>query len=125
MPNLKSHLDTVGVAHYIIVCDVQNAYHQMPVAESERDTTDFVTKNGKWVFKRLPFGKANAPFLISRIMSLDFAHFGTTSEPYERLYMLLIHLDRPLTAARKYVQSLASSRLHPQTIESTLCPPRS
>ena len=99
MPNLESHLDTVGVAHYIIVCDVQNAYHQMPVAESERDTTDFVTKNGKGGFKLLPFGIANAPFLLSRIMSLDFAHFGKTSEPCGRLYMLLIHLDRPLAAA--------------------------
>ena len=86
MPNLESHLDTVGRARYITVCDVQNAYHQIPVAESEQDKTAFVTQNEKWVFKRLPFGLANAPFLFSRIMSLAFAHFGPKSG-------LLVHMD--------------------------------
>ena len=37
MPNLESHLDTVVGARYITVCDVQNAYHQTPVAASEQD----------------------------------------------------------------------------------------
>ena len=86
MPNLESHLDTVGGARYITVCDVQNAYHQIPIAASEQDKTAFVTQNGKWVFKRLPFGIANAPFLFSRIMSLAFAHFGPKSG-------LLVYMD--------------------------------
>ena len=76
MPNLESHLDTVGGARYITACDVQNTYHQLPVAESEQGKTAFVTQNGRWVFKRLPFGIASAPFQFSRIMSLAFAHFG-------------------------------------------------
>ena len=86
MPNLESHLDTVGGARYIAVCDVQNAYHQIPAAESEQDKTAFVTQNGKWVFKRLNFGIANAPFLFSRIMSLAFAHFCPKSG-------LLVYMD--------------------------------
>ena len=56
MLNLESHLDTVGGTRYITVCGVQNAYHQIAVAASEQDETAFVTQNGKWVFKRLPFG---------------------------------------------------------------------
>ena len=49
MPNLESRLDTVGGARYLLVtvCDVQNAYHQIPVAASEQDNTAFVTQNGK------------------------------------------------------------------------------
>ena len=39
MPNLESHLDTVGGARYITVCDVQNAYHQIPIAASEQEKT--------------------------------------------------------------------------------------
>ena len=41
MPNLESHLDTVGGARYITVCDVQKANHQIPVAESEQDKNCF------------------------------------------------------------------------------------
>ena len=60
--------------------------HQIPIAASEQEKTAFVTQNGKWVFKRLPFGIANAPFLFSRIMSLAFAHFGPKSG-------LLVYMD--------------------------------
>ena len=86
MPNLKSHLDTGGGARYVLVCDVQNAYHPIPVGESEQDKTGFVTQNGKWVFQRLPFGIANAPFLFSRIISLAFSHSDQKSG-------LLIYID--------------------------------
>ena len=80
LPNLESHLDTVGGARYITVCDLQSACHHIPVAASEQDNTSMVTQNGKWVFKRLPLRIADAPFLFSRVTPLAlliaFAHFG-------------------------------------------------
>ena len=60
MPDMDAHIDTVAGANFITVCDVQSAYHQIRVAEAEQDKTAFVTQNGKWVFKILPFGIANA-----------------------------------------------------------------
>ena len=86
MPDIESHIDTVGGAKFITVADVQSAYHQMEVSPEEQDKTAFVTHKGKWVFKRLPFGIANAPFLFARMMSLAFAHFGPRSG-------LLVYMD--------------------------------
>ena len=86
MPDMESHIDTVAGAKYITVCDIQSAYHQIGVAEAEQEKTAFVTQKGKWIFKRLPFGIANAPFLFSRMMSLAFAHFGPKSG-------LLVYMD--------------------------------
>ncbi|CAB1104419.1 unnamed protein product [Ectocarpus sp. CCAP 1310/34] len=86
MPEMASHIDTVAGAKYITVCDVQSAYHQIPIAEAEQDKTAFVTRDGKWVFKQLPFGIANAPFLFQRTMALTFAHFGPKSG-------LLVYMD--------------------------------
>ena len=87
MPEMASHIDTVAGAKFITVCDVQSAYHQIPVTDpNEQDKTAFVTSKGKWVFKRLPFGIANAPFLFQRTMALAFAHFGPKSG-------LLVYMD--------------------------------
>ena len=83
---MEARIDTVAGAKFITVCDLQSAYHQIPVAEAEQDKTAFVTQNGKWVFKRLPFGIANAPFLFSTMMSLAFSHFGPKSG-------LLVYMD--------------------------------
>ena len=73
MPDIESHIDTVGGANFITVCDVQSAYWQIPIAPKDRHKTAFVTSKGKYVFKVLPFGIANAPWIFQRVMSLAFA----------------------------------------------------
>ena len=35
MPNIESHLDAVGGAKFITVADVQSAFHELPVADSD------------------------------------------------------------------------------------------
>ena len=36
---MEAHIDTVAGAKFITVCDVQSAYHQIPVAKAEQDKT--------------------------------------------------------------------------------------
>ena len=79
MPNLESCLDAVGDALYIIVGDILSAFWQLPVAEEHVDRTAFVTPTGKYCFKRMPFGVANAPWLFQHVMSLALGHLGPES----------------------------------------------
>ena len=79
MPDIESHIGTIGGAKFITVCDVQNAYWQIPIAKKDCHKTAFVTSKGKYVFKVLPFGIANAPWVFQRAMSLAFANFGQRS----------------------------------------------
>ena len=55
MPDVESHIDTVDGAKFIIVCDVQSAYWQIPIAKKDCHKMAFVTSKGKYVFKVLPF----------------------------------------------------------------------
>ena len=79
MPDIESHIDTVGGAKFITECDIQSAYWQIPIAKKDCHETAFVTSEGKHVFKVLPFGIANAPWIFQRIISLAFANFGQPS----------------------------------------------
>ena len=81
MPDIDSHIDTVGGAKFISVCDVQSAYWQIPITKKGCNKTAFVTSKGKYV---LPFGIANAPWMFQRVMSLAFANFG---QPSGLMYM--------------------------------------
>ena len=80
MPDIESHIDTVGGAKFIIVCDVQSTYWQVPIAKKDCHKTAFVTSKGKYVFKVLPLGIANAPWIFQRVVSLAFANFGQPSD---------------------------------------------
>lgn len=89
MPEMASHINTVAGAKYITVCDVQSAYHQLPIThKAEQYKTAFLCDK-EWkmgCLKRLPFGIANALFLFQRIMALALAHVGPKSG-------LLVHMD--------------------------------
>ena len=79
MPDIESHIDTVGGANFITVCDVQSAYWQIPIAKKDCHKTAFVTSKSKYIFEVLPFSIANAPWIFQRVMSLAFANFGQPS----------------------------------------------
>ena len=79
MPNLEPCLDAVGDALYISVADILSAFWQLPVAEGHVDRTAFVTPRGKYCFKCMPFGAANAPWLFQHVMSLALGHLGPDS----------------------------------------------
>ena len=86
MPDIESHIDTVGGAKFITKCDIQSAYWQIPTAKKDSHKTSFVTSKGKYVFKVFPLGIANAPWIFERVMSLAFANFGQPSG-------LLVYMD--------------------------------
>ena len=46
---------------YFTTLDMASGYYQLEVAEEDRDKTAFVTKNGLFSFRRMPFGLCNAP----------------------------------------------------------------
>ena len=79
MPDIESHVDTVGGAKFITECDIQSAYWQIPISKKDCHKTAFVTSKGKYVFKVFPFGIANAPWIFQRVMSLAFANFNQPS----------------------------------------------
>ena len=92
MPDIESHIDTVGGAKFITVCDVQSAYWQIPIEKKDCHKMAFVTSKGKYVFKVLPFGITNGPWIFQRVMSLAFANFGQRSG-------LLVYMDNVIACS--------------------------
>ena len=43
MLDIEYHIDTVGRAKFITICDVQNDYWQIPIAKKDHHNTAFVT----------------------------------------------------------------------------------
>ena len=86
MPDFESHIDTVGGANFITVYDLQSAYWQIPIAKKGCHKTAFITSKGKYVYKVLLFGIANAPWIFQRVISLAFVNFGQPSG-------LLVYMD--------------------------------
>lgn len=47
MPEMASQIDTGAGAKYMTVCDVQAAFHHIPIADEGQDKTTFVRRRGE------------------------------------------------------------------------------
>ncbi|XP_070132574.1 uncharacterized protein [Drosophila bipectinata] len=56
MPSIPMILANLGKAKYFTTLDLRSGYHQIYLAEKDREKTSFSVNGGKYEFCRLPFG---------------------------------------------------------------------
>lgn len=110
LPRMDDVFDCLAGAKIFSSLDLASGYWQVSVADSDRYKTAFVTPDGLFEFKRLPFGLANAPATFQRLMDRvlgrlkwkmclvyldDILVFGKTfGEHQERLQQVLVALEK-------------------------------
>ena len=57
-------------AKWFSTLDLRSGYHNIPIAEPDKDKTAFITRKGCFRYKVLPFGCSTAPSVFQRLMDL-------------------------------------------------------
>lgn len=68
LPRIDDSLDRLRHARYFSSMDLKSGYWQIEVDERDREKTAFVTPDGLYEFKVLPFGLCSAPATFQRLM---------------------------------------------------------
>ena len=107
MPNVEPHIDTVGGAKFITVCDVQSAYWQISITKKDCHKTACVTSKGKYVFMPTHLAFANSGRRSGLLVYMeDVIACSVTWEAHPRL---LEDMFRALQAAGL---TLKPSKIH-------------
>lgn len=67
-PNLDEHLETLHGATLFTTLDLASGYLQVPLTESAKEKTAFITPNETGQFERMVYGLINAPYEFSKLM---------------------------------------------------------
>ena len=68
LPRIEDCLDSLAGSHWFSCMDLNSEYWQIPMAGQDKDKTAFTTSYGLYQFTVMPFGLANAPSTMERLM---------------------------------------------------------
>jgi len=85
LPRIDESLDALAGSQFFSTLDLLSRYWQVPLSLEAQDKAAFITRDGLWKLKVLPFGLTSAPATFQRLMEqvLSGLHWKT----------LLIYLD--------------------------------
>lgn len=69
LPRIEDQIDQLSGSKYFTSLDLTSGYYQIPIKPDCRHLTAFVTPDGLYQFKRMPFGLVNAPSIFQRTIT--------------------------------------------------------
>ena len=70
IPRMEDCIDRIGNAKYITKCDLLKGYWCLPLTERAKEISAFVTPDGLYQYKVMPFGMKNSQATFQRLMNI-------------------------------------------------------
>lgn len=98
LPHMDVCLQTLRGSTWFSTLDLRAGYHNIPIKESDCDKTSFITHQGCWRYRVMPFGLATAPGTFQRLMDLTLS--GLTYD------ICMVYLDDIIVFSNTFEQHL-------------------
>jgi len=107
IPRVDELLERAARARFMSTLDLAKGYYQVPITESDKHKTAFLTTTGKYEYNTLPFGLKNGPAIFQRLMDRVLRRIPEASAYIDDILVTsdtwkehLEHLEKTFTALR-------------------------
>lgn len=118
MPNIEQMFAKLSGCKYFSKLDLSKGYWQVPLTERAKELTGFVTTNGNFRFKVMPFGLVNAPATFCRLMRKVLRDLSNTDSFVDDILVYTETWEEHLVTLRKLMLRLRDANL---TARPTKC----
>ena len=111
VPNLQSELLKLRNKKIFSSVDIVKAFHNVPVAESSKHLTAFVTHKKSYVWNVMPFGGCNCPAVWARASDMAFKHCVDLVKYVDDIVIASDSIDSHFVALDGFFQRLTKYKL--------------
>ena len=70
VPRMDDGIDNIGQAKYVTKFDLLKGFWQIPLTDRAKEISAFVTPDGLYQYKVMPFGMKNSPATFQRLINM-------------------------------------------------------
>ena len=112
MPDPEEIFAKIGQSKFFTKVDLCKGYWQIPMRDEDKDLTSFVTPDGLFRFKVMPFGLSNAAATFNRMMRMLLKDLKDTDSFIDDILVHTDNWESHVVALRCLLERLRSGKLN-------------
>jgi transposase InsO family protein len=111
MPRIDDCIDKIGHTKYISKFDLLKGFWQIPLTDRAKECSAFVTPNGLYQYKVMPFGMKNSPATFQRLINMIINGLENCDAYIDDVIIYNDTWEEHLTTIRKFFDRLSAAQL--------------
>ena len=121
IPRIDDCIDRVGNSRYVSKFDLLKGFWQVPLTERAKEVSAFVTPQGLYQYKVMPFGMKNSPATFQRLIHMVVKDIQGCDAYIDDLIVYSDTWDKHLQILRELFERLSEADLTVNLVKSEFC----
>ena len=121
IPRIDDCIDKVGNAKYVTKFDLLKGFWQIPLTQRAKEVSAFVTPDGLFQYKIMPFGMKNSPATFQRLINLLIAGLDGVDAYIDDVILFSDSWEHHLRIIKDFFDRLTEYNLTVNLVKSEFC----
>ena len=121
VPRMDDCIDNIGQAKYVTKFDLLKGFWQIPLTDRAKEISAFVTPDGLYQYKVMPFGMKNSPATFQRLINMIITGLDNCKAHIDDAIIYSEEWDQQIKTIREFFERLTKAKLTINLAKSEIC----
>ena len=121
IPRIDDCIDNIGHAKYVTKFDLLKGFWQIPLTDRAKEISAFVTPDGLYQYKVMPFGMKNSPATFQRLVNSLISNLDGCKAYIDDAIIFSEEWQQHLQTIRTFFDRLSDAKLTVNLAKSEFC----
>ncbi len=121
IPRMDDCIDKIGSAKYVTKFDLLKGFYQVPLTERAKEISAFVTPEGFYQYKVMPFGMKNSSATFQRLINSLISGLDGTDAYIDDVIIYSNTWEDHIRQIRQFFDRLSAAKLTVNLVKSEFC----